>query len=227
MTNVVDELFLPEPEPREVQYTVISVDDHVVEPPHMFEGRLPAHAAGPGAADRRDAARATRSGSSTGERYTQVGMNAVAGRRPETVKLEPFRFDQMRPGCYDIDARVRDMDINGVWASVNFPSHDHRLLRPGVLAVLRSPSSGSRSRGRGTTGCSRSGTRRTPSASSRSGITFLADPELGAAEIRRNAERGLHVGDAARAPAPHRPAVDLSTRATGTRSSRRASRPTP
>ena len=49
-------------------------------------------------------------------------MNAVAGRRPETVKLEPFRFDQMRPGCYDVDARVRDMDINGVWASVNFPS---------------------------------------------------------------------------------------------------------
>ena len=49
-------------------------------------------------------------------------MNAVAGRRPETVKMEPFRFDQMRPGCYDVDARVRDMDINGVWASVNFPS---------------------------------------------------------------------------------------------------------
>ena len=49
-------------------------------------------------------------------------MNAVAGRRPETVKIEPFRFDQMRPGCYDVDARVRDMDINGVWASVNFPS---------------------------------------------------------------------------------------------------------
>src|SRR5207245_544525 len=57
-----------------------------------------------------------------GERYTQVGMNAVAGRRPESVKLEPFRFDQMRPGCYDVDARVRDMDINGVWASVSFPS---------------------------------------------------------------------------------------------------------
>ena len=49
-------------------------------------------------------------------------MNAVAGRRPETYGLEPFRFDQMRPGCYDVDARVRDMDINGVWASVNFPS---------------------------------------------------------------------------------------------------------
>ena len=40
--TVSEDLFLPEPEPREVKYTVISVDDHVVEPPHMFEGRLPA-----------------------------------------------------------------------------------------------------------------------------------------------------------------------------------------
>ena len=36
--------------------------------------------------------------------------------------MEPTRFEEMRPGCYDVDARVRDMDINGVWASVNFPS---------------------------------------------------------------------------------------------------------
>ena len=34
-------LFLPEPAPRDVRYTVISVDDHLVEPANMFEGRLP------------------------------------------------------------------------------------------------------------------------------------------------------------------------------------------
>ncbi len=117
----VDDLFLPEPEPREVRYTVISVDDHVVEPAHTFEGRVPA-----ALADRAPRIVETPEGHQVwefeGERYTQVGMNAVAGRRPETYGLEPFRFDQMRPGCYDVDARVRDMDINGVWASVNFPS---------------------------------------------------------------------------------------------------------
>ncbi len=56
-------LFLPEPLPREVKYTVISVDDHVVEPPHTFEGRLPTHLQ-----DRAPASptrlRASRSGSS-------------------------------------------------------------------------------------------------------------------------------------------------------------------
>ena len=34
------DLFLPDPEPRQVHYTIISVDDHLVEPAHTFEGRL-------------------------------------------------------------------------------------------------------------------------------------------------------------------------------------------
>src|SRR5690242_2039750 len=32
---------IPEPEPRPVLVPVISVDDHLVEPPNVFEGRLP------------------------------------------------------------------------------------------------------------------------------------------------------------------------------------------
>ena len=34
--------FLPEPERRKRHYTLVSVDDHLVEPPHLFEGRMPA-----------------------------------------------------------------------------------------------------------------------------------------------------------------------------------------
>ena len=33
--------WLPEPAAREQLYTVISVDDHVVEPPDAFTGRFP------------------------------------------------------------------------------------------------------------------------------------------------------------------------------------------
>ena len=91
MTQTLDPaLFLPEPEPAEVKYTVISVDDHLVEPPDMFEGRLPAklqehapkivvNAAGHEVWE------------FEGQTHYQVGMNAIAGRRPETVKVEPFR----------------------------------------------------------------------------------------------------------------------------------------
>lgn len=92
------ELFLPDPLPRDVKYTVISVDDHVVEPPHTFEGRLPARLA-PGAPRIVETEQGHQVWEFEGQRFTQVGMNAVAGRRPETVKLEPFRFEQMRPGC--------------------------------------------------------------------------------------------------------------------------------
>src|SRR5258708_19928995 len=97
-----DEFFLPERVPREVRYTVISVDDHVVEPAHTFEGRLPA-----ALQDRAPRIVETPEGYQVwefeGARYTQVGMNAVAGRRPETVKLEPFPFDQIQPPCSDLD----------------------------------------------------------------------------------------------------------------------------
>ena len=111
MTALDTELFLPEPEPREVRYTVISVDDHVVEPAHLFETYLPAslQPAGPHIVEADNGAQVWEF---EGKIYSQVGMNAVAGRRPESVTLEPFRFEHMRPGCYDVDARVADMDAD-------------------------------------------------------------------------------------------------------------------
>ena len=125
-----------------------------------------------------------------GRVFFQVGLNAVVGRPREDWVVEPTRFDEMRPGCYEIDARVRDMDINGVWASVNFPSQItgfcgavfSRCSDPELgLAVTRawndwfydewySPH---------------------PERIVPMGITYLADPEEGAAEIRRNAARGF------------------------------------
>jgi predicted TIM-barrel fold metal-dependent hydrolase len=93
----------------------------VVEPPHLFEGRLPAKLQD-GAPKIVETPAGHQVWEFEGSHYTQMGMNAVAGRRPETVKVEPFRFEHMRPGCYDITARIADMDVNGVWASLNFPS---------------------------------------------------------------------------------------------------------
>jgi predicted TIM-barrel fold metal-dependent hydrolase len=185
----IEELFLPEPTPRDVQYTVISVDDHVVEPAHTFEGRLPAKLQ-----SRAPKIVETRKGHEVWEfeaqRYTQVGMNAVAGRRPETIRLEPFRFDQMRAGCYDVDARVRDMDVNGVWASLNFPSQITGFCGRVFFEVS------DRDLG---VACVRAWNdwlfeewyERHPTRIIPLGITYLADAELAVAEIRRNAERGF------------------------------------
>src|SRR6516225_7387105 len=86
------ELFLPDPEPAQVRYTVISVDDHVVEPTHLFSTYLPAglRERGPQVVEAKNGAQVWEF---EGQLYSQVGMNAVAGRRPESVRLEPFRFD--------------------------------------------------------------------------------------------------------------------------------------
>jgi predicted TIM-barrel fold metal-dependent hydrolase len=182
-------LFLPDPEPVRVRYTVISVDDHVVEPPHLFGTYLPSRLRerGPRIVEAKDGAQVWEF---EGQLYSQVGMNAVAGRRPDTVRLEPFRFDQMRPGCYDVHARVRDMDLGGIWAMLNFPSQITGFCGR-VFAFAKDTEVGQ--------GAVRawndwlfeewysSYQRRIIPC----GIVYLTDPQLAAAEIRRNSERGF------------------------------------
>jgi hypothetical protein len=100
---------------------LVSVDDHVVEPPDMFEGRLSSRAR-----QRAPYVRRLEDGRDVwmfeGNGLPNVGLNAVAGRVPEEYGLDATSFDQMRPGCYDIHERIRDMNVNGVLGSLNFPS---------------------------------------------------------------------------------------------------------
>ena len=112
---------LPDPDPREIRYTLFSTDDHLVEPPRMFEGRLSAklQELAPRVVETEEGHEVWQF---DGKVFFQVGLNAVVGRKSEDWKVEPTRFEEMRAACYDVEARVRDMDINGVWASVNFPS---------------------------------------------------------------------------------------------------------
>jgi predicted TIM-barrel fold metal-dependent hydrolase len=117
-------------------------------------------------------------------------MNAVAGRRPETVRVEPFRFDQMRRGCWDIDARVHDMDLNGVWASLSFPSMITGFCGR-VYSQCSDPELGLAVTRAWNDWMHDAWWQPHPDRVIPLGITWLSDPELGAAEIRRNAERGF------------------------------------
>ena len=112
---------LPDPTPRERQHILISVDDHVIEPPDMFDGRLPKALAdrAPKIVESDDG---TQVWSYEGRTYPNIGLNAVIGRPKEEWSMEAARFDEMRRGCWDIDARIADMDLAGIWASLNFPS---------------------------------------------------------------------------------------------------------
>jgi predicted TIM-barrel fold metal-dependent hydrolase len=100
---------------------LISVDDHIIEPPDLFAGHLPAQYL-----DR--APKLVRN--DAGDDVWVFGpvvmetaaLNAVAGRPKEEYGMEPQCLDEVRPGCYDVDERVKDMDAGGVLASMNFPS---------------------------------------------------------------------------------------------------------
>src|SRR4051794_14360129 len=99
---------------------LLSTDDHVVEHPRVWSDRLPARYrdAGPTIVEEGGA----QVWDYEGRRYPQIGLNAVAGKRREDYGLEPTRYDDMLPGCYDPRARVVDMDKDGVQAQLCFPS---------------------------------------------------------------------------------------------------------
>jgi predicted TIM-barrel fold metal-dependent hydrolase len=100
---------------------LVSVDDHVVEPAHLFERWAPkaVRDQAPKYVVKPDG---TEAWQFLGAEMLNVGLNAVAGRPPDEYGLEPTSRAQMRPGCYDIDERVKDMDANGVLGSLCFGS---------------------------------------------------------------------------------------------------------
>ena len=100
---------------------LVSVDDHVVEPPGMFANHLPAKYA-----DLAPKIIQDDDGNDVwfyeGAMLPNIGLNAVAGKPPEEYGIDPTTFAEMRAGCFDIDQRIRDMDANGVLGSMCFPS---------------------------------------------------------------------------------------------------------
>ena len=167
---------------------LISVDDHTVEPPDMFVGRLPAKLAD-------EAPRVIEENGSCfwsygGMRLPNIGLNAVAGRPNDEWGFEPSRFEDMRQGCYDVDLRVQDMDVAGVQASLCFPSFP---TISGALFTIAGDRDISREMVRAYNDwhledwCGRHPDRFIPL-----GILPLWDPEACAAEVRRLATVGCH-----------------------------------
>ncbi|MGW6117872.1 amidohydrolase family protein [Nocardia sp. NPDC055165] len=100
---------------------LISVDDHIIEPPDMFKNHLPAKyaAEAPQLVRTPDGADVWKFRDIV---IPNVALNAVAGRPKEEYGLEPDGLDEIRPGCFDVHERIKDMNAGGVLASMNFPS---------------------------------------------------------------------------------------------------------
>jgi predicted TIM-barrel fold metal-dependent hydrolase len=167
----------------------ISVDDHVVEPPDLFEGRLPARFA-----DQAPRVERTDSGDDVwvfdGKVVPNIGLNAVAGRPKDEYGVDPTAFDEMRPGCYDVHERVKDMSAGGVLATMNFPSFPSfsgRLFMSSddkelALALVQAYNDWHID-----AWCGAYPGRFIPMA-----LPVMWDPEIAAAEVRRVARKGCH-----------------------------------
>ncbi|MFO0688580.1 MAG: amidohydrolase family protein [Myxococcota bacterium] len=175
--------------PPKLRYRVVSVDDHLVEPPDLFAGRLPAKL-------QASAPRVERDDLGIDhwifedERVPLLGADGIRGWEPGKGYLGPVNFDELHPAVWDIHERVRHMDAIGVEASLCFPSAPFgfagwRFLRMKDrelgLASLRAFNDWTLEVWAGTY----------PGRMIPCQLAWLADPILAAEEIRRNAARGF------------------------------------
>lgn len=97
---------------------MISVDDHLIEPPDLFTSRLPSNAAAP---------RVTRlpNGGDAwifeDQLVPMLGMTAVAGQGVRGYR-EEISYAEMDPACFDPRARVAVLDQGRIAASACFPT---------------------------------------------------------------------------------------------------------
>jgi predicted TIM-barrel fold metal-dependent hydrolase len=189
---------------------LISVDDHVVEPPHVWERWLPARwrERGPKIV-RRGIREIDYVGTASYVEhfdddsptkvdcwiyedlvYTHKRMVAAAGYPKDEQTLTPITYEQMRPGCYDPAARLLDMDTGWVEASMCFPTLPRfcgQTFLEGHDKELGLACVVAYNDWMVDEWCGGSGGRLIPL-----GIIPLWDAELAASEVRRNAARGVH-----------------------------------
>jgi len=122
---------------------IISVDDHIMEPPNVWQDRLPAKFkdVGPRMVRLKVAEMSFVGGNFTyresneGEdgtwcdwwltedlKYPLVRLMAAAGYPREEVTITPITMDDMRKGCWEQTARLEDMDTNHTEVSLSFPT---------------------------------------------------------------------------------------------------------
>ncbi|MCU1400101.1 MAG: amidohydrolase 2, partial [Acidimicrobiales bacterium] len=190
---------------------IISVDDHVIEPATVWSDRLPAKYRDIGPRIER---RPVKEMTFIGGKFTAIPgeindpgepvdwwfyedlrrpltrLDTAVGFGRDEITMTGITYDTMRQGSYLLKERLEDMDVNGLEASLCFPTFprfcgqtfteaaDHDL---GLLCVQ------AYNDWMVDEWCGLSGGRLIPLI-----IVPLWDAKLAAAEVRRNAEKGVH-----------------------------------
>ncbi|MEZ5381192.1 MAG: amidohydrolase family protein [Microthrixaceae bacterium] len=188
---------------------IVSVDDHVVEPAHLWQEWLPERYRdrGPKVIRRGLGEMKFVGGTKYEITFDEAGPQAdcwvyedlvvphkrhvaAVGFERDDMTLSPITYDEMRPGCFEPKARVADMLANHVDASLSFPTFPRfcgQTFAEGSdlelgLACVKAYNDWMIEEW-----CGDSAGLLVPLI-----IIPLWDAELAAAEVRRNAERGCH-----------------------------------
>lgn len=180
---------------------IISVDDHIQEPPTLWTDRLPSKYADSAPQVHREEVTYTNSKGVTAkgwsdvwyyadQRFESVAEYAAAGAPPDTLDSQPITFEEMRPGTYIAADRILDMDTDHVEKSLGFPNGwvrfcGQRFLhgddRELALLCVQAYNDFLVEEWSGPSGGRLLG----------AGIIPLWDAKLAADEVRRNAARGI------------------------------------
>ncbi len=101
---------------------LVSIDDHTIEPPSMYLNHVPKKYL--------DQAPKVITNSEGIDQWvfqgeatsTPFGMAATVGWRNEDWGRDAGTYTELRPGTFDLSLRLDDMDVNGILASMCFPS---------------------------------------------------------------------------------------------------------
>ncbi len=172
---------------------IISADDHLLEPPDLFTAHVPA--------PMRDVAPHLEFRDYQGDQvpywvidddWLPIYVNDGSVGRPSSEWTRaPQRFDEFRRGVWDVDERVRDMDLNGTWASLAFSSFNFGFAGS-RFTKIRDRELGVACLHAYNDWMIESWAGAHPDRFIPLQMAWLGDPEVAAAEVRRNAARGCH-----------------------------------
>ncbi|MDI2128277.1 amidohydrolase family protein [Yinghuangia seranimata] len=186
---------------------LVDLDAHVVEPPDLWSSRLPRRYRDIGPRiEHLPGGQPVLTGGTYREApgedgpdvawwhyedhyYSVKRLIAAAGYPADEITMTGITYDQMRPGCWRTADRLADMDLNHVQAQMCFPNYPRfcgQLFLGGkdrelALSCVRAYNDWMVEEW-----CGTSGGRLIPLC-----LVPLWDAEAAAAEVRRNAERGV------------------------------------
>lgn len=188
---------------------IISTDDHLVEPPNLWTDRLPAkykeigphiELHGVSGDPRIVGGSYIEAPGELGDpvawwcyedqRFSLKRYIAAAGFPRDEIGTYSINFSDMRDGCWKPESRLADMDLNHVEASLCFPNYPRfcgQIFLGGKDKALARLCVEAYNDWMVDEWCAGSGGRLIPLC-----LVPLWDPELAAAEVRRNAARGVH-----------------------------------